>query len=89
MTGGTRRHGVGWWWFKFNLNLKIQTNSNIIQIDSKFDPTKKDLPALKTFEIKCGYEGFEERKIFIHMYISRFRMDLKLKFREVSRFRIQ
>jgi hypothetical protein len=81
LTGGYWRHNAGWWWFKFN--------SNVIQFDSSFDPTKKDLSALENFEIKYGCEGFEERNSFLHRNFSRFRMDFKWKFRGVSTFRIQ
>jgi hypothetical protein len=70
LTGGAIRHIAGWRWFKFNSNLKFKCNSN-------FDPIKKDLPALKNFEIKYGYEGFEERNNFLHRNFSRFRTDFK------------
>jgi hypothetical protein len=70
LTGGAIRHIAGWRWFKFNSNLKFKCNSN-------FDPIKKDLPALKNFEIKYGYGGFEESNNFLHRNFSRFRTDFK------------
>jgi hypothetical protein len=39
--------------------IQIQTNSNIIQINSIFDPSKKDLPKLQKFETKYGFEELE------------------------------
>jgi hypothetical protein len=72
-------------WFGF----KFQKNSNQFQIPSNFDRPKKDSPELEKFEIKYGYEGFEERNKLLHRNFSRFEMDLKWKFREFSRFRIQ
>jgi uncharacterized protein YdhG (YjbR/CyaY superfamily) len=38
---------------------------------------KNDLPELEKFEIKYGYEGFEERKNIIHRNFYRFELDLK------------
>jgi hypothetical protein len=35
-------------WFGL-IRIQIQMNSNLIQIVSKFDPSKKDLPELKKF----------------------------------------
>jgi hypothetical protein len=37
---------------------------------------------LEKFEIKYGFEGFDERNNFLHMNFSRFELDFKLKFRE-------
>jgi hypothetical protein len=39
--------------------------------------SKNDLPELEKFEIKYGYEGFEERNNFIHRNFYRFELDLK------------
>jgi hypothetical protein len=47
--------------------IRIQTDSNYIQILSNFDRSKKNLPELKKFEIKYGCEGFEERKNFLQI----------------------
>jgi hypothetical protein len=52
-----------------------QTHQNFIQ-------SKHDLPRIKKFEIKYGFEGFEERNNFIHMNFSIIEMDFELKFRE-------
>jgi hypothetical protein len=52
-------------------------NSN--QIRSNFILSKHDLPRLQKFEIKYGFEGFDEGNNFIHMNFSRFEMDFKLK----------
>jgi hypothetical protein len=40
---------------------------------------KKDLPYLQNFEIKYGFEGFEERKKIIHRNFLIFKMDMELK----------
>jgi hypothetical protein len=58
----------------FNPN---ETHWNFIQ-------SKQDLPEIEKFEIKYGFEGFDERNNFLHMNVSRFEMDFKLRFREVS-----
>jgi hypothetical protein len=51
-------------------------NSN--QTCSNFILSKHDLPKLK----KYSFEGFDDRNNFLHMNISRFEMNFKLKFRE-------
>jgi hypothetical protein len=43
---------------------------------------------LGKIEIKYGFEGFEEMNNFLHRNSLRFALDFKLKFGEVSRFRI-
>jgi hypothetical protein len=48
--------------------------------------SKKDLPELKKFEIKYGFEGFEERNNFLYRNIFRFEVDFEWKFRKTSRF---
>jgi hypothetical protein len=53
----------------------IQNYLNLIQ-------PKTDLPKLQKFEIKYGFDGFDERKNFLHRDFSRFKMNFKLKFRE-------
>jgi hypothetical protein len=50
----------------------------------KFDQFKKDLSALKNFEIKYGREGLEEGSSFPYRNFLRFEMDFELKFIEVS-----
>jgi phosphoribulokinase len=59
------------------IQIQIQTNLNIIQIISNFDPSKKDLPELEKFEIKYGSEGIEERINFLHRIFSRFEINFK------------
>jgi hypothetical protein len=49
--------------------------SNLIQ-------PKINLPKFQKFEIKYGFEGFDERNNFLHRNVSRVEMDCKLKFRE-------
>jgi hypothetical protein len=41
----------------------------------KLDQSKTDLRVVKKFEIKYGYEGFEERNNFLHQNLFRFEMD--------------
>jgi hypothetical protein len=55
---------------------------NSYQAHSNFILSKHDLPKLKNFEIKYGFEGFDERNNFLRMNFSRFELDFKLKFRE-------
>jgi hypothetical protein len=50
-------------------------NSNYLQILSKFDHSKKDLPGPKFLKIKYGCEGLEERNNFLYRNIFRFEMD--------------
>jgi hypothetical protein len=50
-------------------------NSKEIQILSNFDQSKNDLPKLKKFEIKYGYEGFEESNNFLDSNFFRFETD--------------
>jgi hypothetical protein len=54
-----------------------------IQNRSNFDRSKKGLLELDFFEIKYGFEGFDERN-FLHRNFFRFEMDFELKSREVS-----
>jgi hypothetical protein len=62
-------------------------NSN--QTRSNFILSKHDLPKLKNFEIKYGFEGFDERNNSLPTNFSRFKMDFKLKFKESKvRFRL-
>jgi hypothetical protein len=53
----------------------IQIRSNLVRINIS-------LPEIKNFEIKYGFEGFDEVNNFIHRNFSRFEMDFKIKFRE-------
>jgi hypothetical protein len=55
----------------------LDSNSNVIQIISKFDPSEKDIPELKKIEIKYGCEFFEERINFLYRNFSIFEMDFK------------
>jgi hypothetical protein len=77
-------HGNGW----RHRNIESNSNSNGFKLYSNFDRSRNDLPELENFEIKYGFEGFEERNNFLHRNFSRFRMYFKWKIREASRFRI-
>jgi hypothetical protein len=57
--------------------------SNSIQIVPMFDRPKKDIPELKKFEIKYGFELCEERNNFIHRNFFRFEIKFELKIWEV------
>jgi hypothetical protein len=59
------------------VGFDLDSNFKRIQIPSNFDRPKKDTPELENFEIKYGYEGFEERNKLLHRNFSRFEMDLK------------
>jgi hypothetical protein len=67
---------------------QIQLNLNFKLVQTLTDQ-KLDLLELLKFEINYGFEDIEMMNIFLHRNFSRFRMDFKQKFREVSRFRIQ
>jgi hypothetical protein len=66
------------------IEILIQIDSNYIQILSNYDRSKKDISELENFEIKYGWEGFEEKNNFFHWNFSRSEMDFKWKFREIS-----
>jgi hypothetical protein len=57
-------------------------NLNSNQTHSIFILSKHDLLKLENFEIKYGFEGFDEGNNFLHMNFSIFEIDFKLKFRE-------
>jgi hypothetical protein len=88
--GGEKRHphaGPGLQYqaaVKFDSKFKYQSNSNYIQICSKFDGSKKDFPELEKIQIKYGCECFEEKNNFIHSNFSKFKMDFELKIWEVK-----
>jgi hypothetical protein len=67
---------------------QIQLNLNFKLVQTLTDQ-KLDLLELLKFEINYGFEDIKMMNIFLHRNFSRFRMDFKQKFREVSRFRIQ
>jgi hypothetical protein len=60
----------------------IQIKFEIIQIRSNLVRIRINLPKLENFEIKYGFEGFDERNNFIPRNFSKFEMDFKLKFKE-------
>jgi hypothetical protein len=62
-----------------SFKIQIQTDSNEIQILSKFDRSKKGLSELKKIEIKYGCDVFEERDNFLHRNFFIFEMDFKRK----------
>jgi hypothetical protein len=66
--------------FQNSLNQFKQTLNR-----SNFNQSKKELPKLKKFERKYGFEDLKEVKNFLYRICLRFRMDLELKFREISR----
>jgi hypothetical protein len=55
----------------------VRMVSNQIQIHSNFDRSKHDFPKLKKFEIKYGFQGFDERNNFIHKNVFRFKVDFE------------
>jgi hypothetical protein len=50
-------------WFDL-IWIQIQLNSNIIQIVSNFDPSRKDLPELKKIEINMVVKLFKKGTTF-------------------------
>jgi hypothetical protein len=78
---GGHRTGAG----QFDLiPIQIQMNSNIIHIDSNFDPSKKDLIELQKFEIKYGFEYIETMNNFLHINFFRFERDFELNFLKIK-----
>jgi hypothetical protein len=67
-------------WFKtVSNNFKLfLTHSNLIR-------SKHDLLELKNFEIKYGFEGFNENNNFPYRNFLRFEINFELKIREASR----
>jgi hypothetical protein len=63
-------------------NLKIRTKPN-------WFCSKSDLPRLKKFQVKCGFEVFQIRNNFPYRNFFRFEADFEWKFREVLGFEIQ
>jgi hypothetical protein len=55
----------------------IQNISNNFKNHSNFIRSKKDLLELGNFEIKCGFEEFDERNNFLHRNIFRFNLDFE------------
>jgi hypothetical protein len=53
-----------------NLNLTIQKYLNLIHSES-------NIPGLKFFEIKYGFEGFDERNNFLHRNVFKFEVDVE------------
>jgi hypothetical protein len=56
---------------------KIQTDSKPNKINSNYYCFKKDLPEIEKFEIKYGFEGFEEWNNFL--YINFFRLEVNFE----------
>jgi hypothetical protein len=67
MAGGPR--------LRLNVFKLVQKCSNLIR-------PKTDLLKLQKFELKYGFEGFDERNNFLHRNFSRLEMYFVLKFRE-------
>jgi hypothetical protein len=60
-----------------------------IQTCSNFDWSKIDLLELEKFGEKYGFQDLEKMNNFLNKNLFRFGRDLKWKFREFSRFKIQ
>jgi hypothetical protein len=74
LPGGVSSTVLGdWIYFEF----KFQPISNQFQIVSNFGWPKKDLPELKKFKTKYGYECFKERNNVLHRNFFRFEMDFE------------
>jgi hypothetical protein len=59
--------------WRFYPSQRIQIYSN----PSKFAQSKRDFPCLRKFEIKYGFEGFEERNNFLYRNFFRFIVDFE------------
>jgi hypothetical protein len=68
----------------FKPTKSTQTHSNLFQIILNLLLSKKGLIKLKIFKIKYGFEGFAERKNFLHSNFFKFEMGFELKFEEVE-----
>jgi hypothetical protein len=67
---------------------RIQTNSNVFKLNqfrSNFIRFEHDLPELKKFEIKYGFERFNERNNFPCRKFLRLKLDFELKITKASR----
>jgi hypothetical protein len=65
--------------------FELDSNFKWIQLISKcckIERSKRDLPWLKKFEIKYGFESSEGRNKFLHRNFFRFEMELEWKFKE-------
>jgi hypothetical protein len=72
------RHGIGV--LTCGPEAIVSGNSNrfeYFQIHSKFHLSKLGLPELKIFEIKYGFEGFEERNNFLYRNFFKFEVDFE------------
>jgi hypothetical protein len=58
--------------------------SNQFKIVQTLTDPKRAFLSSNFFEIKYGFEGFDERNNFLHRNFFRFKMDFELKSREVS-----
>jgi hypothetical protein len=83
-------------WRGYSVGLRGQTlfemDSNVFNIFKRFQKSfnfhlsKKDIPELKKFEIKYGFEGFDGRNNFLYRNFFRFKVDVEWKFREALWF---
>jgi hypothetical protein len=70
------------------LNPSNRLKTGQTNLNSNFKPVltltnpKKDLPGFGKFEIKYGFEGFEERNNFLHRNIFKFKVNFEVKNRE-------
>jgi hypothetical protein len=63
----------------FELNPTV---SNTIQTRSNLILSEQGLPILQKFEIKYGFEGFDERNNFSYKNFYLLEMEFEIKFRE-------
>jgi hypothetical protein len=89
---------VGSNWHAGHGHSNGSTGFKLIQTDSKisngFKPFKvhsiqKGPSELRKYEIKYGFEWFDERNNFLHRNVFRFKVDFEWKFIQASRFEIQ
>jgi hypothetical protein len=74
-------------WRGYSVGLRGQTlfemDSNVFNIFKRFQKSfnfhlsKKDIPELKKFEIKYGFEGFDGRNNFLYRNFFRFKVDVE------------
>jgi hypothetical protein len=70
-------------------SIQNSNGFNLFENLSNFERPKKDLPEFENFEIKYGFEGFEERNNSLHRNFFRSDVDLESENREASRSEIQ
>jgi hypothetical protein len=81
-SGGTMLVGAGQTVFKPFQNSLSRFKQTLNH--SNFNRSKKDLPELENFGLKYDSEDLEKVNNFVHRNFFRFRMNFKLKFKELS-----